>query len=661
MVTSFLCEVKIELSQFGIRDDGTMSQETSAGLNRFFQYAKEQGFNRIIFPKGTYLIHETSPVVIDLKNVVIDLNGSTLQLNSNGLERYSIVEFRKGAENVRLTNGIIRGDKDTHDYETVKGTHEWGTGLSIKTGNNLQIDHITATNVTGYGIAIESGTPDFSRRYYPLYTKDVVPGAIADDGSLIDSNTTTRSIAYDLTVCGGQFELGYSLGYIGYPYLLKREYTAYFYDESNDFIQKKECLQYRKVDIPEGTKYARFVYPQANITSNLNLYGWITNLQPPTNCRLSECLIKGNRCLGLAVCGGHKWIVEDNVFEENGGRAANHAIDIEDGFEMIQDYIFRNNRFINNTHDVTVFAGDNLVFEANHFTKSFNVNGRTTNYKVIGNKFDNNERVAYRVRLTECEVRNNQYINTNIVTDRDIADSPLIVTLMDETLDNVQINAGSGKGARLVNCDISSTLKSTLKLFYCNATFENCTIDMTRGIEAFNLVLIDCNLKNISQWNLYETVDFRNCKINNIIFTTFNKPVKTKFINSDVTNCQVLYSTWGAVAETVFENCQVTINTNRPLVRLSAGKTGNLLFKNNTVVNQAAKPVFELYDTTYSVPNGNATLEDNSFAQSNYGFIFDGVNITKGIFNFTDKNNVAAGAQILNPKYVGNPFFVINR
>lgn len=649
MMDKLVYEVEIELSRFGIKNDGTSPEETSNGINRALDYAKGQGFSKIVFPKGTYLIHETNPIVIDLKNTVIDLNGSTLLINTNGLEKYSIVEFRDGAENVRFTNGSVRGDKDTHDYFTVKSPHEWGCGIVFRSGKNLQIDNITVSDVTGYGIYTENGVG--ANRFHTLYNKDVNQGAISDDGNIVESTIVSRTAKpYDVSVCGGQFELGYTLGYQGYPYLLNAEYTSYFYDNDMKFLQKKECIQFRKVDIPESAKYVHFVFPQSRVLGNVNgTYAWITNLKPPTNVKLTDCLLKENRSLGLAFCGGQQWVIENNIFEANGGNAPNLAVDFEDGWELMQDVIFRNNKFINNNADLVVSAGDNLVFEGNEIQNGAYFWERTTNYKVIGNKF-NGSSVTYKTKRTGCEVRDNEYKNTAVST---ISLSPLVITLANETLLDCQLNRAISTGAKLINCIIKATGKPYMK----NASMENCTIEVVDS-EAFNLILKNCKLKN-THFNLHTEHSFENCEIKGSTFSTHSDTSRIQFKGSHLVNSQMLYSTWGAATEAVFEQCKITMDTNLPPVRLSAGKTRDLIFKNNTVINETAKPVIELYDALYTEPNGNATIEGNSFTQTKYGYVFDGVKITKGIFKFTERNNNITGATMINPKYMENPYFVI--
>lgn len=636
----------IELGKFGIKNDGTAPQETSAGLNQALQYAKSKGFSKIILPEGTYLIDESNPIVIDLKNTVIDLNGSTLQINTNGLEKYSVVVIKDGAENVRLTNGIIRGDKDTHDYSTIKGPHEWGCGISFLSGKNLQMDNVTVTNVTGYGIYTDNGISD--NRFYTLYTKDVTQGNISDDGSIVADPTKTRTMyPYDISVCGGQFELGYTLGYEGYPYLLNRQYTAYFYSQDMNFIQKTECLQYRKADIPAGAKYVHFVFPQASIVSDEEVYAWISNFKPPTHVKVTGCLIKGNRSLGLGFCGGQQWVIENNIFESNGGNAPSHAVDFEDGWELMQDIVFRNNKFISNDNDLVVSAGDNLVFEGNEFEKGATFWERTTNYTVKGNKF-NGGAATYRIKKEGCQITDNQYIKSSISAE---SFSSLAISFTNESL--IDSNISVAAGTKLINSTISAAGFPFMK----NATMENCTIEMVSA-QAVDLTFKNCTINN-THLNLYSEDYFKNCQITNSTFSTQTNTTKVQFKDSEFVNSQMLYNTWAAAAETTIEGCKAVMNTNLPLVSLAAGKTHNLAFKNNVVTNQAAAPVIELSDTTSTLPNGNATLEGNSFTLTNYSYVFDGVDIYQGIFNFTEINNTITGAKMLNPKYINNQFFNI--
>ena len=116
----------LELKKFGISNNGTNAEATSKGLNAALQYVKTLNVNRIIFPKGTYLIDENNPIVFDHKNTIVDLGGSTLQMRTNGKSHYCVAQIVNGAENFRLTNGSLCGDRGTHDMKTVKSSFEGG-------------------------------------------------------------------------------------------------------------------------------------------------------------------------------------------------------------------------------------------------------------------------------------------------------------------------------------------------------------------------------------------------------------------------------------------------------------------------------------------------------------------------------------------------------
>ena len=91
----------IDLEKFKIKNDGSVV--VSDELNAALQYAKEQGYNRIVFPKGKYLIAHDKPILLDHKNTIIDLNGAELAIEPNGKQQYNIVEI--------IINNIIHNRK----------------------------------------------------------------------------------------------------------------------------------------------------------------------------------------------------------------------------------------------------------------------------------------------------------------------------------------------------------------------------------------------------------------------------------------------------------------------------------------------------------------------------------------------------------------------
>lgn len=418
----------IELKKFNISNDGTNPEETSKGINQALQDAKKAGANRIVFPKGTYLISEKAPIVIDHKNTVFDFNGAVFRINPNGLQRYAVIETVYGAENVRLTNGILRGDRDTHDYKAEKGTHEGGAGISFVSGNGIEVDHMDMADMTGDGaVSHANGTrtrPELlSRIFYSIYSKELEQGAFSDKGEKVESKEKIRSIKpYELSKCEGEFEIGYLAGYMGYPFIKGRVYQIYFYDGNMNFIEKRKCLQYKKVTVPSGAKSMHLEFNQPEVSDEPAHAGairgeWIlriNNFRPPTDVHFHHNTLSRNRRLGMAFCGGQRWIIEDNMFENNGGTAPSFGIDFEDGSELMQNVVFRRNKFRNNkAGDLVVCAGSELLFQDNDFERNVVVWGRVHNYKFIGNRISGGN-VSYRTRTGVAEISGNDYKNCNI-------------------------------------------------------------------------------------------------------------------------------------------------------------------------------------------------------------------------------------------------------
>lgn len=426
-ITRFSKIYTIDLAKFGISNAGTDAEATSKGLNHALQDAQSAGANRIVFPEGTYLLHEAMPLVIDHKNTVIDLNGATLKIRPNGSPKYALIEIVRGAENVRLTNGTLKGDKDAHDYKAVAGTHEWGAGVRLVSGDQVEVDHLTIENMTGDGVVSEhSGSRNrdelLKRIKHSIYLKQLESGAFSDSGEKFADGTKTRSIKPFALDDEREFELGYMAGYMGYPFVKGRVFQAYFYDAELKFLQRSKCLQYRKVTIPSAARWMHLEFNQAEISDVPAHAGavkgdWIiriTNFRPSTNVHFHDNLLARNRRLGLGYCGGQKWLIEHNRFEENGGTAPGYGVDFEDGSELMQDVVFRRNKFRGNrAGDLVVCAGSELVFEDNDFEKNVVTWGRLHNYSFHNNRYTGGS-VIYTTRTGVANISGNRYENCKL-------------------------------------------------------------------------------------------------------------------------------------------------------------------------------------------------------------------------------------------------------
>ncbi len=519
-ISKFNKEYVIDLKKFGISNDCKNPVETSKGINQALQDAKAAGANRIVFPKGTYLISETDPVVLDHKDTIIDLNGATLQINTNGLPKYAVIQIVNGAENLRLTNGILRGDRDTHDYKTETGTHEWGAGIKFISGHNLEIDHILSCNMTGDGVSSDtSGTrtrPELlSRIFYSIYPKELEQGAFSEKGEKLESKEKMRSIKpYNLTKCEDEFEFGYLSGYLGYPFIKGRVYQAYFYGPDMKFIQKKKCLQFRKVQIPDGAKFLHLELNQPDIPDEpahvgATKGGWIArinNFKPSTDVHFHHNQMSNNRRLGMAFCGGQRWIIEENMFDGNKGTNPAYGVDFEDGAELVHDVVFRNNKFKNNGGDLVVCAGSELLFEGNEIEKNVVFWGRAHNYTFRKNKISGGV-VSYTTRTGVAKIHDNYYDNctmsitfdTKAVADglvrkagQTVSTPPL--KLENETLVNIKKVTGTYinfLNSKMTNVNFIAN-KETRLISFKDCEFTGASLEYEKDGPELNVMIENC-------------------------------------------------------------------------------------------------------------------------------------------------------------------------
>jgi hypothetical protein len=416
----------LELEKFGIRNDGTEAEATSKGLNAALQHAKTVGANRIVFPPGTYLISENIPVAIDHQDTIVDLNGATLQIRPNGLTHYAVVEILPAAKNLRLTNGTIRGDRDEHDYKAAPGTHEGGAGLTVVGGHNLEIDNLHLTKCTGDGAnASSSGTRNRNELlkliYHNVDRKNIESGGFSDQGEKVPDAEKIRSIKpYAIGGERNQFELGFLAGYMGFPWILGRAYQVYFFDAENRFLEKRTCLQYRKVQVPEKARFMHVEFNQPSVSDKPahsaanDFLVRINNFAYSTDVHFHHNLMEENRRLGFSGA-GVRWLFENNRFENNGGTAPAFGIDLEDGWELMQDVVIRKNTFKGNkAGDLVICAGSEILVEDNDFEKTVVFHGRAYNYTMRGNRL-NGGNVYYTTRSGIATIADNIYKNVKSV------------------------------------------------------------------------------------------------------------------------------------------------------------------------------------------------------------------------------------------------------
>ncbi len=146
----------INNNYFNISKDGTNSEQTTKGINRAIVYAYKNNIKNIKLEGGTYLIKidEEKKGIIMCSNINLDLNNSILKIEKNSYDGYKMF-YIKNESNVKVFNGRLIGDKNEHDYDSIQSEHQWGYGIHIKGGNNIEISNLEISDFIGDGIYID--------------------------------------------------------------------------------------------------------------------------------------------------------------------------------------------------------------------------------------------------------------------------------------------------------------------------------------------------------------------------------------------------------------------------------------------------------------------------------------------------------------------------
>lgn len=658
----------IELERWGI--DGS-PEKNSEGINQALAWAAEQshGYTTIEFPPKEYLISEHAPIVIkNMKGITIDFHGAVLQMNTNALRKNRMI-LMQDCYHVRLVNGTVSGDIDTHDYQTDPGTTEGNLGILLEGGVvDCQIDNMIIQKLPGWGIVTSKGANQVSRDQY-IYKRNLESGSInLETGEKINDPARIRTYApIDL----GEFQefedrffiLGYDLGYMGNPYLQTMDMDVVFYDRNQKRIGALGDQQlYKKVALPEGALFADIVLHQAEVPMVDQVAAYFTYYLQVTNLQVTNCTFDNNKSLGMAICGGDHILVKDCSFKNTGTLAPAAAIDIEDGWDFITDVQVVDNIFENNMGDVLSCAGDRMVLSGNQFWGNVVIYDRSSNYKIENNTFHESHKNSPRMieygYHGDCIIRGNTYQERNVRTVQCSAKGGTLI-YENETLTNAGIGTMM-EGIALVGAKITSTPAFTGQKPRIGGTYRGCELD-TQGIFLEEVFLYDCVISGAQLQGLKASV-LEGCVLKRVEITTNSIPEIT-VKKCKITDSVLRVNTWAQpVILNILDNqVEMSAAAEMPFIYLSAGRSKDITFKGNTVTNESNKPVFNMYDTTYVVPDGKLWLENNQFIQSQHPYIFNGVTINRGIVYYTSFHNQIEGtAEMLKSIYRNNAYFIID-
>ena len=152
---------EVNANWFGAKGDGIT--DDTVNIKKAINYLKEN--NTLYFQQKTYLIscsaNDVPMFEITKNNIVIKGSRATLKLINNHYTHYTFFKIYN-ANNVKISNLIMQGDRINHDYQTMSGTHEFGYGIFIIGDNpakpvNCIIENCYIYDMTGDAIVTKNG------------------------------------------------------------------------------------------------------------------------------------------------------------------------------------------------------------------------------------------------------------------------------------------------------------------------------------------------------------------------------------------------------------------------------------------------------------------------------------------------------------------------
>ena len=134
---------------------------TTNELQKAIDWAKQQGYGRVIFPNGNYLIGKYSNSIyqagIDLhgETEYVLSSGTVLEMHQNNKWNYCVLRVQ-GVSDVTIRGGTIKGDRATHIYTPRSSdgstAHDEGHGICVW-GNSQRVfvNNMNIHSLTGDG------------------------------------------------------------------------------------------------------------------------------------------------------------------------------------------------------------------------------------------------------------------------------------------------------------------------------------------------------------------------------------------------------------------------------------------------------------------------------------------------------------------------------
>ena len=384
-----------DLSNYNINKENSEIEEdminNRVGLTQLFKSLQENGYRKCILPQGIYRVNRTirrgnienKTTCITLPtNFTVDMNGSTFKLhpysdaeygNIAGVENL-IVRF-EGCEDSHLINGTIEGDYAERKSKgwISGGNGEHNNAIYMYGGRYNSLENLTITQITGYNVCTGQNGSLANMKNSDGFTDNI----FIENGMEITKMGYCTSGYVDLSnaIPNNYIVLSVWLAFGG----IKGHHWDVdfnFYDQDKRFIEKIKSSQYRRCRIPNGAKYVRATLRcSATETNNLSFHHMdVLRYSEWKNLEFID-----NRTCSAPFQFQHL-LIKDCNYTRSGQSITPCAIDLEDGWEQMQDFFLMNCNVVECANGLIDNCGINHVIDnckGLSITLRYRINGIT--------------------------------------------------------------------------------------------------------------------------------------------------------------------------------------------------------------------------------------------------------------------------------------------
>lgn len=645
-----------DLITYGI--DNTDSEEnalaTKQGLQRIMDDKAAEGVRKLILLQGTYQIKvetklgnglldsatdDQKAVALQYEqnnlsipnNFILDLNGSRIRTKTTEAWQnvYRMMTINDKYDS-HVINGTLEGDYRRRSNENrpdgYTSAEQGGCFSIIGDSRYCSLEDVRVELFPGYcctmGVNGTSTKVDFSTKIQGFTNVNIDKNGneFYEENKWTSDYCALPSKLYDSkTILVGQYLGG---GYAAQGDSWNVDY--HLYDENKKLIKTIHGFQYREFIKPAETRFIRCTYyckttdsrpDPATYLKDINLT--IIDYAKPRNCTFRNLYFYDTRTCGMNPNQGNNILIEGCKYDKCATNITPVCVDFEDGWYLMQDYMYRNNEVLVpvGNGDVVTDGGMNIMFKGN-------INHRMgmQGYFGVGFLFEDNKEVKIekflrtpKLGFQYCMIRNEEFSKGKISFV--IPDDETFIARNFKMYESTPEDIG-GKNSYYLNADVdgknmagktSTSIVALPRGNYVNSTIKNYTGWDVRRTKWYKSHYKNCSVSNVN-CTINDTILVEDSTLSDVKITYDNYETTLTIKNSNLTNFHINYGgTWKPVLNIILDNCTID-NSNSP--------TSTYIFIGTYNHTNATTFNFTVKNCTFK--NGTAIATDDSL---NHGLI----------------------------------------